>query len=250
MMNPFSLEGKRILVTGASSGIGRQTAILFSGMGATVVITGRDAARLEETKEKLQGTGHVSIVGNLTHPDDISSVVNNTGTLDGIVNAAGIMKLVPFKFISPAELEEMMQVNFFSPIYLTKELINKKKLTSGSSIVFITSITGAVVGSKANSMYAASKGAVAGMIKAMAIDLAKSNIRVNNIAPALIETEGFEKLRQSVSEEDIAADKLKYPLGRYGKPKDVAYGCAYLLSDASNWVTGTTLVIDGGFTIQ
>lgn len=250
MINPFSLEGKRILVTGASSGIGKQTAIILSNLGAQVILSGRDKTRLEETLSLLQGAGHTAIAGDLTTEAGITEVKNNCGALHGLVNAAGIMKLQPFKFITAADLEEIMRVNFFAPINLTKELVTAKKISSGSSVIFITSINGAVVGSKANSMYAGSKGALTGMIKAMAIDLAKSNIRVNNIAPAMIETEGFLQIQETVSEESIAEDKLKYPLGRYGKPEDVAYGCAYLLSDASNWVTGITLVLDGGFTIQ
>lgn len=249
-MNPFSLEGKRILVTGASSGIGKATAIALNQLGAEIIICGRDEKRLEKTFLLLSGNGNVKIAGDLTTGEAIADIKNKCGNINGLVHAAGIMKLLPFKFINPPALEEIMKTNFFAPVLLTKELVTSKKLGNNSSIVFITSINGAVVGSKANSMYAASKGALTGMIKAMSIDLAKNNIRVNNIAPAMIETEGFEEIKKTASEQSIEEDKLKYPLGRYGKPHDVAYGCAYLLSDAANWVTGITLVIDGGFTSQ
>jgi NAD(P)-dependent dehydrogenase (short-subunit alcohol dehydrogenase family) len=248
--NPFSLEGKKILVTGASSGIGREVAITLSYAGAVLVINGRNEGRLEETLNKLLGNDHIIIAGDLNESSTIDKICNLNIELDGFVNAAGVMKLLPFKFISNGQLEEMMQTNFFSPIGLMLALFKKKKIAKNASIIYITSINGAVVGSKANSMYAASKGALTGMIRAMAIDLAKSNVRVNNIAPGMIETDGAMEIKDIVSKEAIEEDIQKYPLNRYGTPKDVAYACQYFLSDASSWITGTTLVVDGGFTIK
>ena len=249
-LSSFSLKSKFILVTGASSGIGRQIAILLSKAGASLIINGRNEGRLTETYNILSGSNHKMLIGDLSFKETQLSIAKEVPVLSGIVHASGIMRLLPFKFIKSEDLREMMEVNFFSPMELTFLLFREKKLQNAASIVFITSINGAVIGSKANSMYAASKGALTGMIKSMAIDLAKSKIRVNNIAPGMIDTEGASEIKNIVSDQAIKDDVLKYPLNSYGKPEDIANGCIYLLSDASKWVTGITLVIDGGFTIQ
>lgn len=246
----FSLEGKTFLVTGASSGIGKQIAITLSYHGATIILSGRNLARLEATHSQLNGNSHKIFAGDICTEETLNRIALHVPPLDGIVYAAGIMKLLPFKFIKGNELRDLMDSNFFSPIELTLLLFKEKKIKNNASLVFITSINGAVIGSKANSMYAASKGALTGMIKSMALDLSKNKIRVNNIAPGMIETEGVDEIKNTVSEQAINDDVLKYPLGSYGTPSDVANGCLYLLSDASRWVTGITLVIDGGFTIQ
>ena len=248
--SPFSLIGKKILVTGASSGIGKQVVITLSNMGAYVILNARNIRRLEEVQD-LIGRDKSSIVfGDLTKENTIDKIINSIDKLDGIVNAAGIMELLPFKFIKKDTLTGMMDVNFFAPVNLTLELFKKKKISKGASIVFITSINGSIVGSKANSMYAASKGALSGIVKAMALDLSKNKIRVNEIVPGMIQTEGVNSVKDSVSKTGIEQDVLKYPLGCYGTPNDVANGCVYLLSEASQWVTGSKLVIDGGFTAQ
>lgn len=249
-LNPFALQDKTILITGASSGIGKQVAITLSEMGANVILSGRNHDRLAQVVNQIGREKAVPITGDLTSEAVIEEIIHKTPKLDGIVHAAGIMGLIPFKFIKPADLNNMMNINFTAPTLLTLGFLKKKKINNSASIVYITSINGSVVGSKANSMYAASKGALSGMIKGMAIDLAKSKIRVNEIAPGMIETEGAMDIENIVSAEAIEDDKKKYPLGSYGKPEDVAYACVYLLSDASSWVTGTKIVIDGGFTIQ
>jgi len=248
--NPFSLKNKTILVTGASSGIGKEIAMQVSNMGANVILNGRNTERLKIVANQIGNDSTQIIQGDLTDPNTIVSIIESIPQIDGVVHAAGIMKLVPFKFIKAADLNEMMTINFTGPTLLSLELVKKKKLKHSASIVYITSINGSVVGSKANSMYAASKGALTGMIRGMALDLAKTKIRVNEIAPGMIETEGAMEIENIVPDDAIKEDKRKYPLECYGKPNDVAFACIYLLSDASKWVTGSKLVVDGGFTIQ
>lgn len=250
MNNPFSLNNKSILITGASSGIGREVAISVAKMGANVVLNGRNIERLNEVATLINKDTTIVIAGDLTESTTIDAIVEALPKLDGLVHAAGIMRLLPFKFIAANDLQDMMNVNFTSPTLLSLALVKKKKIKSYSSIVYISSINGSVVGSKANSMYAASKGAISGMVKGMAIDLAKNNIRVNEVAPGMIETSGASEIESVVSEEAILEDKKKYPLGTYGQPEDVAMACVYLLADASKWVTGTKIVVDGGFTAQ
>lgn len=250
MNNPFSLENKYILVTGASSGIGKEVAISIAKMGGNVILNGRNSERLIEVATQINKESTLVVCGDITAETTIKSIVETIPKIDGIVHAAGIMRLLPFKFISATDLNQMMNVNFTFPTLLSLEIVKKKKINNNASIVYISSINGSVVGSKANSMYAASKGAISGMVKGMAIDLAKTKIRVNEVAPGMIETSGALEIENIVSEDAILEDKKKYPLGTYGQPDDVALACVYLLSDASKWVTGSKIVVDGGFTAQ
>ena len=247
MYNPFSLENKTILVTGASSGIGRAIAIECSKMGAQVVITGRNEQRLQETYRLLEGTQPTYIVADLSKKEDIETVVNQIDHLNGLVNCAGLTIPKPFKFLQEEDIQEVMTVNFNAPLLLTQLLIKKKKLQKASSIVFISSISGTKVSYIGNSIYSASKGAINGICKGLALELASQQIRVNTVIPGMVETNivsGGE-----VTQEQMEADKQKYPLKRYGKPEEVAYAVVYLLSDASSWVTGSNLLIDGGYTL-
>lgn len=249
MVNPFSLEGKTILVTGASSGIGRGIAVECSKMGANVVITGRNINRLNETYLSLIGTTHIQIVADLSMNEEIDSLVAQCPQLDGCVNNAGIPKLMTVKFIQKEGLTEIIGINTISPILLTSALIKKKKLNRSASIVFISSISGVFISTLGESSYSASKGAIHGFVKGAAIDLSSQKIRVNSVNPGLIQTDIL-KLAGELFSEDQINDKLKqYPLKRIGQPEDVAYGVIYLLSDASSWVTGASIVIDGGFTL-
>jgi len=250
MSNPFSLEGKSILVTGASSGIGREVALTLNRCGAKLIINGRNLERLQAVADEINSMDTIVVCGDLTSEVTIRDIIERIPSVHGVVHAAGLLRLLPFRFISSESLGEMMEVNFFGPTYLSLALARNRKLVQGASLVYITSINGTAVGSKANSMYAASKGALLGMIKAMAIDLAKNKIRVNSVAPGMITTEGAANIAEHVTEQSISEDVKKYPLGRYGVPADVANACVYLLADASSWVTGTSMVVDGGFTIQ
>lgn len=247
--NPFSLKEKKILVTGASSGIGRAIAIECSKMGAIVYLTARNKQRLEETLIQMeQPKLHTVILADLAFREDTKNLIDELPDfLDGIVQCAGFTITKPFAFVSEENLHDIMKVNFESPVLLTQLLLKKKKISRGASIIFISSISGIYISAMANSVYSASKGAVNGIAKALALELAGKQIRVNTIAPGMIETnilsEGI------ISDSQLSEDAKRYPLGRYGKPEEIAYATIYLLSDASKWVTGSNLLIDGGYTL-
>lgn len=247
MYNPFSIEGKTIFITGASSGIGRATAIECSKMGATLVISGRNPLGLKETFDKLEGNGHIQIMADLGSTLNIPHIVDQLSSQDGVVHCAGFTKTIPFQFINEKDLMAIMQVNFMAPALISQLLIKKKKLNKGASVVFISSVSGVYCSSVAGSMYSASKGAVNGLVKGMALDLAPKGIRVNCVNPGMIDTHIFSE--GTITEEQLKEDIKRYPLNRYGKPEEVAHAIIYLLSDASKWVTGSNLLIDGGYTL-
>ncbi|MGY4537065.1 NAD(P)-dependent dehydrogenase (short-subunit alcohol dehydrogenase family) [Mucilaginibacter sp. UYNi724] len=246
----YNFSEKTILVTGASSGIGKQVSIECAKAGATVIMLGRDEARLKKTLALLAGGGHQMIPGDLQDDEFIETTCKNMPAVDGIIQSAGLMKLVPLKFINAAFIDTMLGVNLRAPILLITTLHKFKKIKPASSIVLLSSINGAVIGSLANSVYGSAKGGLQSFCKSAALELATNKIRINCIAPAMVETEGTAKIGEHVSAESIAADKKKYPLGRYGTPADIAGCCLFLLSGASSWITGTTITIDGGFTAQ
>jgi NAD(P)-dependent dehydrogenase (short-subunit alcohol dehydrogenase family) len=247
MYNPFTLKGKTIFVTGASSGIGRSTSIECSRMGAKMIITARDKARLNQTFNELEGEGHSQFTTDLNILAGIPEWVYLLPELDGIVHCAGFTKVVPFQFLTQDYSDSIMRVNFTAPVLITQLLLKDKKISRNSSIVFISSISGIYCSYVAGSMYSASKGAINGIVKAIALELAPKNIRVNSICPGMIDTN---LLADGVfSEAEVKEDIKKYPLKRYGRPEEVAYAVIYLLSDASKWMTGTNILIDGGFTL-
>jgi NAD(P)-dependent dehydrogenase (short-subunit alcohol dehydrogenase family) len=248
MDNPFSLTGKNILVTGASSGIGKKTALTIAGMGAKLFLSGRDTARLEATLNELEGKNHAIQPADLTNEQHVDALVNAVSGLDGVVLSSGITKTLPFKFINAAELDSIMQANFSAPVLLLSKLIKLKKINKGCSIVFVSSIGGNFIGAKGNAMYSASKGAINAIQKVLTLELAPQKIRVNNVSPGMVRTEMWEN-STTFTIEQITEDEKKYPLG-YGETSDVANAIVYLLSDASKWVTGISLVLDGGFSVQ
>lgn len=248
MYNPYSLEGKTILVTGASSGIGKATAIECSKLGAKVIIIGRNEERLNDTFEKLEGSENKKFILDLKDSELLKTFVSEISNIDGIVHSAGLTKNIPFQFASKENFDEVFDVNFFSPAELTRLLIKSKKINKSSSIVFISSISGVLCSAPASSIYSSSKGAVNGLIKGMALDFASKGIRVNSVNPGVVETNIFDE--GVITEEQLEENKKQYPLKRFGKPEEIAFAVIYLLSDASSWVTGTNLVIDGGFTLQ
>lgn len=242
LSNPFSLEGKTVLITGASSGIGRATAIECAKIGAHCVITGRNQERLQQTFDQLEGQGHVQIIADLASQEGIQTLAEQVPQLDGLVNNAGINLMKPISFIKEDDLEKIYTTNTFAPILLTKFLLKKKKLNAGASIVFISS--SAAMGSGiGNAVYGTSKAAVMSFSKYCARELAPK-IRSNSIHPGMVETELIQG--REFSDADMEADRQKYLLKRYGKPEEIAYAVIYLLSDASAWITGHALVIDGG----
>lgn len=246
--NIFSLQGKKILVTGASSGIGKQTAIAIAMQGGEVIITGRNQSKLSITFDMLEGTGHQVVNADLNNAAEVERLVDVLPGLDGIVLNSGIMETLPFKFITEEKLGHLIKTNFTSPVMLLNKIIRKKILKKQSAVVFVSSIGGNVIGTVGNSMYSASKAAISGIQKVLALELASQKIRVNSICPGMVKTEMWME-DETITAEQLAIDEKKYPLG-YGEPADVANAAVYLLSDAAKWVTGTSLILDGGFSIQ
>ena len=245
--NPFSLEGKTVLITGASSGIGRETAIQCSKLGATVVLTARNEERLNETYSQLEGSGHIQILAELTDPEQVMSLVDSLPVLDGIVLCAGKGMTLPFPFCTREKYDEVFDVNFFAPVELLRLLVKKKKTAKESSVVFVSSVGGNTSFNLGNGVYGASKAALNSTMKFCARELAAKKIRVNSVNPGMVNTNLIHG--GVISEEQHKLDMEKFPLKRYGEPADIAYGIIYLLSDASSWLTGHALVIDGGLTI-
>lgn len=247
MYNPFSLEGKHILVTGASSGIGRGICIDCSKMGATVHLVARNEERLNETLSQMEGDGHQIHVVDLCDKDAVTGLVDSLPQLDGVVLCAGIIKTTPVKNISEDALEEIFNVNIMSDIRMLSRMLKKKKLNKGASVVFISSVSTFNV-KVGNSLYSATKGAVNSFAKAMALEVAKQNMRVNCIQPGFVPSS---ILSSGAIEEDafLKFYAERHPLG-FGTPSDIANGCIYLLSDASRWVTGSIFTLDGGYTLQ
>jgi len=241
--NPFSLEGKTILVTGASSGIGRGIAVTCSKIGATVIINGRNTVKLNETLSLMEGEGNVVAAGDLTDTQILSTLVESLPKLDGVVHCAGIGQRIPCKLLSEQLVDEVMDVNFKAPIMLQSELLKQNKLNKGGSIVFVASMA-MWSPSVGNSIYSASKGAVVSFANCLALELAPRKIRVNCISPAMVWTDLI--LKDGLEEEQLKADENSYPLKRYGQPEDIANLAIYMLSDASTWMTGSNVKISGG----
>ena len=243
VFNPFSLEGKTILVTGASSGIGRSIAIACSKMGANVLVNGRNESRLKETLQLLEGESNKIVVADLSNSVKVTEMVTELPKLDGIVHCAGIGQRVLCKQLQERDLDEMMDVNFKAPVMLQTELLKQKKINKAASIVFIASIA-ADSPTVGNSMYSASKGAIISYANCLSIELAPRLIRVNCISPAMVWTDLI--FKGGITEEELREDENKYPLKRYGTPEDIANLSIYLLSDASSWMTGSNIRISGG----
>lgn len=250
MYNPFSLQGKTILVTGASSGIGRGTAIDCSKMGANVVLTGRNKQRLQETLSQLQGDGHRILTADLTDKSDLDNIIDMIPELNGVVHCAGISQIKMVRFMDEDSLNRIFTSNVIGPLMLNTMLLRKRKIKKGSSIVFISSISGVYASQVGEAGYGASKAALVGYMKSAAIELAGKGIRVNCIHPGVIETPLLETSNDTFSEEDLEKLKRKYPLKRFGQPEDVARCVIYLLSDASSFMTGSSILLDGGFSLS
>lgn len=246
MHNPFSLSGKKILVTGASSGIGESIAIEASKMGASLVITGRSESRLKNTFDMLSGVNNEAITCDLLSIDSIKNLSDKVSSLDGLVFCAGMVKTMPARNITNTAIEEIFQINIFSSIQLIRMLLGQKKINKGASIVLLSSIASnsAKLG---NSLYSATKGALNSYGKVLALELASQGIRVNSIQPGFVKSRILEN--GVFTQEQINQNAKNYPLG-IGKPSDIAYASIYLLSNASEWVTGSILTIDGGVTLK
>lgn len=246
MYNPFSLEGKVILVTGASSGIGRAVAVECSKSGAIVYLTARNNERLQETLSQMSGDNHKIIVADLTNKEDVTRLAESVEKLDGIVLNSGINDKSVIKKLDNEFITKMMDTNFSGPAMLIQSLLKNKKINKLASVVFMSSIS-AFYPSVSNALYAASKAAVNQFAKVLALEVLTLKARVNCIQPAFVETEMIKKYTLDNVIDEIRAN---YPLGRFARPEEIAYATIYYLSDASQLVTGTSLVIDGGYTLR
>ena len=245
-MNHFSLQNKQILVTGASSGIGRAIAIKFSYSDANVVITGRNLSELEKTYRLMKPGNHKIQVADLTNEDELNLLVSSLGMLDGIVCNAGVNYRRPISFLKDSETNIILKTNLLAPIMLIKGILKQKKINAAASLVLISSIA-AYKSSIGDGIYSATKGGISSFAKTLALELAYKGIRVNTVMPGMVRTEFIKK--GPLTESDYAKDEKRYPLGRYGKPEDVANAVQFLVSDASNWITGIDLVVDGGISL-
>lgn len=248
MKNPFSVEGKTVLITGAASGIGKATAIQCAEMGAKVILFDLNEDGLKATKTEIpEGCAEIFAL-NLTEFDALCETVSRLPKLDGVVSNAGIFYSMMAKLSDKNDMEKIFQINTFSHINLLQQLMEQKKLNKGASIVFTSSMSGVFCGAVGGSLYGATKSALAGYAKALAIELAPKGIRVNTIHPGMVNTPLIHSA--ALSQDILDEDKKNYPLGRYGEPEEIALSIVYLLSDATKWMTGSQLLIDGGFSVK
>lgn len=247
-MNPFSVEGKTILITGAASGIGKATALLCAEMGAKLILLDLNEEGLNKIQNEIYNGDVMTLAINLTDFDSLKVMVSGLPKLDGVVSNAGIFYSMMAKLSEKKDMEKIFEINTFSHINLIQQLMEQKKLNKGASIVFTSSMSGVFCGAVGGSLYGATKSALAGYAKALAIELAPRGIRVNTIHPGMINTPLIHSV--ALSQDVLDEDMKNYPLGRYGEPEEVAYSIIYLLSDATKWMTGTQLLIDGGFSVK
>lgn len=247
MNNLFTLVKKNILITGASSGIGRAVAQECSKLGANTIITGRNEERLEETFKSLMGSSHSFFCSDIMDIDKVKNeVAKIEKSLDGIVISAGINDKSLIKGITEEKIDKVMGTNFKFPLLMIKDLLKLKKINKGCSIVFISSIS-STYATISNTLYACSKAAVESFVRVAALELASKKIRVNSIRPGVVDTPILESYLLSENLDEFIKD---IPLGRMATPEDIAYSAIFLLSDASSWITGTTITIDGGITLR
>ena len=250
MKNILTLEGKSIIITGASSGIGRQCAITASQIGATVALIGRDEQRLSETYSQMEPGNHLKVSCDITDYAQLDamivSIVNKVGKISGFIHSAGIEIIKPIQFTTAKDYEKIFATNIIAGLELAKIISHKKNLSpQGASFIYLSSVMG-ILGEPGRVAYCASKGALIAAVKAMAMEFVPKNIRVNCLLPGIVETPMVKNLFDSLLDETKKAIIAKHPLG-LGEPEDIAYYCAFLLSDLSRWITGSSLIIDGGY---
>lgn len=248
MQDIFSLKGKTILITGASSGIGKAVAQECAAAGANCIISARNERRLQQTLESLEGQGHKMILADLSSEEGIQKFTDELSKLNGIVCCAGIVETKVLKFTDEDDLKRLFDTNALSSIRLIRALVQEKKIQKEASIILISSISGVKCGYIGGSIYGATKGALEGFAKAIALELAPRMIRVNTIMPGMVESNLLDN--SEISPEQLEADKLRYPLKRYGRPEEIGYTVVYMLSDATKWMTGSSILIDGGYTLK
>ena len=246
MTNPFSLEGKTILVTGASSNIGRQIAVKCSEMGAKVIATARNEERLKETLGKMNGEGHQILPSDLSDSEQIPTLVEHLPELDGIVMCAAVFRTTPIRNNRRKYTEEMFKTNTFANIDLVQLLLKNRKIKDGGSIQFISSVA-AYRPYAGNALYSATKGAINSFCQVLAIEQSNRKIRANCVSPGIIQSD-MEVKDWAVTQEELDKEEARFPLG-FGHTEDIAYAAVYMMSDASKWVTGTNMIVDGGQSI-
>lgn len=246
-MDLLDLSQKHILITGASSGIGRSSSILCSSLGASLTVVGRNELRLKETLLSLSGDDNNAVFCDLTHHNEVVSMVDELPILDGAVFCVGIQEICLTKNIDLEILEKLMNTNFFSTVLLISQLMKTKKFNKGSSIVLISSVAACHCAEAGNSVYSSTKAALSSYARVLALELSSRRIRVNTISPGMVCTPLHEQF--GLTQEQFKEDEKKYPLG-YGQPEDVANVVAFLLSDASKWMTGSDILLDGGLTLR
>ena len=248
-MQDFLLTDKTILVTGASSGIGKATAILASQMGAHVIVHGRDLSKLEDTRKQLMPSGnHQVIQADLSKADELANLVKKCPPLDGVVHCAGIVKPVPIKFIQQKHIDEMFSINYNAVVLINSNLLQQKKINNEASIVLISTIS-TQHSYFGGALYISSKGALEAYSRSLGLEVVNRKIRVNTLSPAMVHTEIYENtLKSTLNEEHAKKYADTYPLG-IGAPIDVANSIVFLLSNASKWITGTVIKMDGGLTL-
>lgn len=244
----ITLINKNILVTGASSGIGRQIAITASQLGAKLTLIGRNIDKLNETLSLLTGKDHKILIVNLSDTSNLTTLINESSPYDGVVFNAGAVEYLPVKFLNETKINSLFATNFDSNVILSQKLIKGKLLKKGGSLVFVSSIS-SKLGVPGTSLYSASKAALSAFSKVLASELASQGIRSNSVSPGIVKTAMTEQAVEVLSDDELKKAESEYPLG-YGKPEDVAGLIMYLLSDISKWMTGSDLVIDGGFTLK
>ena len=250
MLNPLDLTGRTVVVTGASSGIGRDTAIFLSQLGAKLIVAGRDQARLSAVLAELEGSGHRAEIMNLAEPSGIPAWLKTLsvagGPISGLVHCAGAQVLRPLRLLTETEIADLLKLNVTAALMLAKGFRQKGVNPSGGSVVFISSVMG-LVGAPGRSAYCASKSALHSLTKSLALELAPERIRVNCVAPGFVRTGMLAEVEAALGGEQFRRIEEMHPLG-FGEPRDVSQAIAFLLSDMSRWITGTTLVADGGYT--
>lgn len=244
----MTMENKTVLITGASSGIGRATAIACAKAGAKLILSGRNKSALEETASMLAGKTTELITTDLSKEEEIIELVNKLGPLDGFMHSAGIINPVPVKFLRTKHIQEIFDINFSSTVLLCSHLLSQKKINTSASIVFISSVS-AQHPYTGGALYTASKAALEAFARTLALETSSKKIRVNVLAPALVRTKILEQSEEALSKEEIKKIEDQYPLG-IGEPEDVANAALFLLSDASKWITGTTIKMDGGLLLN
>lgn len=247
MNTPFSIENKTVLVTGATSGIGKATALTCAGLGAKVVAVGRNQERLDSLMQELEGDGHLAINADLTDKAQVQTLQERVPAVDGVACCAGVAEMKPFAFVTDEDVERVFKTNCFAPVMLVNKLLKAKKLNKGGSVVFVSSVDGPKIVHAGNSVYSGSKSALVGLARNMAIDLASKKIRVNCVLPGTTDTPMIRT--DNVTEEMLAETAKAFPLKRFAQPEEIANAIIFLLSDGASFITGTELTVDGGYSI-